>query len=794
MSPKDESLNLKEIAQTMVRNWKFFVVSTAISITAAWLINKFTPPTYTSGGRFLIREVNQPSIQFENNSDVDKTIIKGQKLANEKILIKSRPMAMAALDQLAFDVEYFREEFFYNPELYNDAPLKVEVDWEHPQLTQGDIRITWTSDSTYELELADKSYGFFQPKDGYSEEGAAPQLKPAKFAFNQWIEMPQLRFRVNLLQASKPGKLLIRLRDRQSLLNEYTGDKLLVESEGALASIVLLSLECSNPFKGRDYINALMQSLLERELKEKNSFFVHTINFIDGQISDVADSLNYTETNLETFRTQNRTYDITAEGNTIFEKLNELEKSLSEERFRNNYFKSILQAADQNNSSNLAVPSGLGINDNNLDLLISELMKLQSQKAQLLTSQTELSPIVTEVNQKIANLKQNIKELVSVLNRKTELTINDLIYRISRIDQQFGRLPGTEKDLISLKRKNTINENLYTFLMQKRAEAGLMLAANKPSNQVVESATLVSLPLVLTDYLRLFFGLIIGILIPILVLTGKEVFNYTVNSVKEAEQWLSVPILGKLGPNKQRTDLIAFSSPKSVLAESFRMLRNNINFTFQKDKKIIITVTSSVGDEGKSFVASNLAATFAYGKRNTLLISCDMYKWFKPENLTVGNAVGLSNYLSDENISIDSIVQPSGAEMLSVIAPGPVPPNPSELLLSARFEELLLKAKERFEVVILDTSPAGLTNETVYLTKLDDITLFVIRMNYTRKEFVSQINHLKNSDTPKIYAVLNDIGSKELPIYKYGFNYHDGNDAAKGSRKARLIGLFRRSS
>jgi capsular exopolysaccharide synthesis family protein len=752
-----------------IKNWRYFVVSLMVCISVAYLINKMTPPAYSTSGKIFIQENGERSIVFEDEIEPYKNLTKGQKIANDIIVLKSKPLAANALNRLSFDVEYYEDGFFFDKELYPADMLSTEIDWQVPQLTNGFFKIKWENDSLFKLDYLDDVYSIFDPKWGLSVPFSNFKTKAGVYRFGQWVELPVGRFKIDLIGRSNSGELLMRFRDLNDLITEYTGEKLEIETEDKLASIVTIKIESQNAFKSTDYINTLMDVFLEKELKEKNSLAIHTINFIDNQISGISDSLQFTQSTLQNFRTSNKTYDIISEGSTIFEKMTELEKYLSEEKLRIRYFKNFLENFNTVEVTELSSPSGIGIDDPTFNRLISELIQLNAQRTQLLTSQTEGSPFVIEVNKKILVSKASINDAVKGLIRKSNLTINDLQRRISENSFQFEKLPGTERDLLNIKRKNSINENLYSFLMQKRAQAAIILASNKPNNQIIERSSINLVPLSFKPLLIYLLSIFAGVIIPIIFISFLVFFDDAIRYANEVERILSIPILGRIGKSgKNNQELAGYTQPNNILSEGFRALRTNIYFTFPKDKKIVITVTSCVANEGKSFTASNLAAVFSKGCSKTLLINSDLRKRYNSNYFNLSNEIGLSSYLIDPRINIADILKSSNYPFLDIITPGPMPPNPAELLMSERLSSLIAEAKEIYDVIIMDSSPIVITNETRYLTTLDDITLVVVRVGYSRKEFLRHINDLSLKEgIQKLYVMLNDIPSNQMIDLKY---------------------------
>lgn len=778
-----DDFNVKEVFMKYLKHWPLITGCIVAALGLAYLANQFTPPRYLIESKFLIKEEESILNIFDAGELTTNGVLpKGQKVANETILMKSRAIASQALQQLNFDVEYYQKGTFIYTELYNKIPIKLEADWNHMQYTNGLIKVTWSNNRTFQLDYIDDQYTQIIPGEEKSFTVGKPELSKKTFAFNEWVELPFTRFRIQSVTRENQGTLYVNLRDRESLLKQYTGDNFQVASADKLSSIISLALETTQPQKGRDYLNALMRVFLDRELEEKNSIARNTINFIDTQLLGISDSLSESQIRLQNFRSQNRTNDLSLETNTIYEELARLEQERAEEIFKKNYYESLQAYMVREEYTDLVVPSGIGIDDPVLNKLISDLLSLQADKSRLLASQTESSPMVQEVNRKIKSQNASIKEVLSNVLRNADLVITDLQKRISKIEAQFGKLPQTEQQLVNIKRSYSLNENIYTFLIQRRAEAAILLASNKPSNKISEPPVLTFEPMKLKPLLNYFLALMLGFLLPVGGIFIHDLFSVKIKDVKEIEQRLKVPFLGSIGQNKHESPLVVFDQPRSSITESFRALRTNVNFLFPKDKPVTIMVTSSVAGEGKTFCAANLASVYSIGNKKTILVECDLHKAFKFKDLKVDNAHGLSTYLSEQNNDLSAIIQSTENDNFDVLAPGPIPPNPAELLISDRFERMLTELKQTYDVIILDTSPLGITNETLYLTRIADITIYVLRQHLSEKTYIDDINELRlKKGIKNIYVILNDVHEKYLRYRGYGYGYYAEDTKSKSS-------------
>ncbi len=772
--PEKGGFNPKEFILKYIRYWPYILLSVTLALAAAYLKNQYTTPTYKVESKFLIKE------EDINSGILDLTGLgrrgtggQSQRLANQSLILKSKPLAEEVLSHLDFDIEYYREGPFIHSEIYNNLPIKVVLDWEHNQLTGGLIKVSWHDDQSYTVELVDDKYQLAIPGSERKEQIDAPSINTNRFAFGDWTETDFIKMKIDLTSEASNGEIILRFRDQKSLVSQYSGEDLQVWPLDATSSILGLSLITTQPEKGQLYLNTLMEVFLDIELREKTRIASNTVEFIDSQISGVVDSLNYTGADLRNYRAQNRTYNIGTEGNTIFSQLSELERTISQEKYKKEYYTKLQDYLVREDFNEIVMPSGLGIDDPILNTLIENLIVLQAEKSRHLATQTGASPTVREVNRKINDLNVSIKEVLKNVQENSNYVISDLESQMARIESQFSRLPTTEQNLLRFQRKYDLNESIYTFLLQRRAESAITMASNTASNKIVEYAGLNDQPLQLKYMTNYVLALVFGFSLPVFFIALAQFFNNKVTDLKDAEKDLKVPVLTQIGRNRLKSKLVVLKEPRSAVTEAFRSLRTNIYFITPKDKQATIAVTSNISGEGKSFCALNLASAYSLNGKRTVLIDCDLHKHNDWTAFKIDEKLGLSSFLSDQIDDLPSIIQSSSYPNLDIITAGKVPPNPGELLLNGRMEELITILRSKYDTIILDTPPIGLVSESLGLIHLSDLTILVVRHGYSRKSFIDDINNLKYKKGIKnIYAVFNDVADKDLSNGGYGYGYY----------------------
>ncbi|MEB2777513.1 polysaccharide biosynthesis tyrosine autokinase [Algoriphagus sp. D3-2-R+10] len=768
----ENSFDLKILLPKLIKIWPYYLLSLILFLGLSFYYTKTTSPTYRVSGKFFIKDKENSISLFDKSSVLED---QGIGITNESIILKSSPIADSTLNLLKFDVEYYNQGSFLLEELYKNKPFLVEVDWKSPQLINSLIKIEWKSPTSYSLIFDAERYTQFIP-DGPTS--IIDQINTQIFNFGEWIETPNFKLKISNTSNEEIGNFNFLLRDKNFLVSKFSGS-LNVDIVDKNSSILDLSLIVPNQEKGEAYLNALMQTYLDLELQEKNEISNRTINFIDNQVSGVSDSLTFFENQLQNFRSNNKIYNLSNESNTVFSQLTAIETQLANENLKRRYYQTLKDYLVRENYNEIMVPSGLGIEDPYLNGLIENLLSIQVDRSRLMATQTELSPAVREANKKLSDLNRSIREILENVDLNNSMTIKDLERRKEEIEASFRSLPAAEQNLIRIQRQATLNESIYNFLSEKRAEAAITKASNRPNNKIVEYAKSSGGQINPKPVLNYLVALFLGFMTPIGFVLIRELFRSKIEDIGYLERKLKLPVISTIPKGKTDDNLVVFNFSKAGISESFRSLRANIRFMMPAERQITIMLTSTISGEGKTFCALNLASVYSLTGKKTILIGCDMRKPKIFQDFDIPNNSGLSTLLSGQDTNWKDVVVSTKFDNLDILVSGPIPPNPSELLLTPQFELLLKELKETYDIIILDTPPIGLVSETIDLLNFVDLTLFVFRQNYSHRTFIEALNSLKYGKGLKnVYALFNSVDTTKVNYgygytYGYGYGYYD---------------------
>ncbi|MFN4000206.1 GumC family protein [Algoriphagus sp.] len=764
---EEKALEIRYVIAKYIRYWPWYVLFTVLFITGTFLFHRYTVDQFQVTGSLVIKNSSTPESRILDRSNIFNA---GVNLENDILRLRSKNMARIAMDKLHFDVEYFAKTNIKDIELYDRSPVRIDVDWNHLQVTDTPVELEILSETNYRLFPAEKGLLDFNAAQAAGDESVFNKT----YTFGQEIETARSKFTVFLVNPSRIGEVIIFRLINPAVLEENLARSVQVVMENEYSSVLRLSTTTTVVEKGRDYINALMQSYIEYDLNEKNKIQENTIDFIESQLGFLEDSLKAKERELQRFKVDNKLLDVSAEFSSILAKMNSLDERNAELEFQIQYFEEIRQYMERKSKdfSDVVAPSVIGVPDPLLNGLIQTLVTLSQDRRKLLATVNENHPEVNKIDVQIEKIQDALFENVVNLIANTNKQKKSIQAEIRVYDAEFARLPESESKYSSIFREFKLRESLYTYLLEKRAEAGIARAANVSDNAILDLAkkgTLV-FPKKTQNY---GLALALGLLLPFGFIVVRDMFDDSIKDQRDLKKHFMIPQLGIVGYSTKGTNKVVLEHPKSAVAESFRSLRSAITYLASGKNTKKILVTSSVSGEGKTFTSLNLASAMALGSKKTVVVGADLRRPKLATYFDHSEKVGLSTYLIGK-ASAEAIIFPTQQENLFFVPSGVIPPNPAELLQTPRLIEFLSFLDERFDVIIFDTPPMGLVSETIDLMRLFDINLYVVRQNYTVKDHLVMINDLFNNKQVKnVYGVFNGILNSG---YHYeGYNYGYGN-------------------
>jgi tyrosine-protein kinase Etk/Wzc len=783
--------DLKVLLFKYLKYWPVILISVFIGLVISYFFNRYSTPIYRVESKVIVvddkpklgSDLFEASGLFNNKSNVD----------NEIEILKSYSLAEEALKELNFNVLYFTEGIIARRQLYGSVPIFIDVDWTHPQLVGGKFKLEIIDNNSFILSVEDEGFVVYNPNDPFNKSVLKnlPKFEGA-YKFGEVLQRDNFKFKIENFSGIVGEKIYFHFMDTQSLALQYQ-NQIMVTAINKQASILTLAIQSPVKKIGEDYLNKIMEMYLAKELKEKNKEAENTILFIQNQLSGITDSLTFFENRLEKYRSENRIFDLSQEGSKIFERLQDLEKEKSQTEMNLRVYETLENYLTNEQVDNIMAPSMVGAVDPLLNALVMNLTELQAEQIRLSANYSAETPALRQIASRIESTKRALRENVRSAIRNAEGILKDYDSRIRMIEREINSLPETERRLLGIQRQFTINENIYIYLLEKRAEAEISKASNMPKNQILDLAMSKSGPVSPKPQRNLMFGIMFGLIFPIGFITIRHFLNTKVEDPKDLEKQLNVPLIGVIGRNSSSDDLPVLNSPQSSVTESFRGLRADMSYLASNKDKITILFTSSVSGEGKTFASVNMASVYSLMGKKTIIVGLDLRKPKIAKDFGLTNDVGISTCLSI-NKPWREVVKSSGFDNLDVILSGPIPPNPAELLLQDYFKVIMEEIKNEYEVVVLDCPPVGLVSETKELFQYADVNFFVFRQGYSeRADFAVLNNLLEKGGVKKVYAVFNDVQKESGYGYGYGYGYGEGYGYHEQQKKSWWRKLFKSS-
>jgi len=545
-------------------------------------------------------------------------------------------------------------------------------------------------------------------------------------------------------------------------------------SQEMKSNILAISFSDTVPQRAQDFSNALAEAYIQQSVERKTREAKQKLNFIDNQMKEITGNLRNSAIKLEDFKKSSNTVSLSAKAENILAQMSSAETQLTQVTMQEEMLEILYNVVKKGKNLETLSFAGLELDGTGLSKLIIELQESMLKRKLLREDYTNMHPTVRKLSKKITQIKQLLTSLITNLRTNIKDKKHLIEDSLAKKQVMLNKLPADERRYGQLERKFVVNEKIYSYLLEKRSETAMIEAATVSKNRIIDSALLPETPIKPKRKLIVLVGLILGLIVGFTLAFLRAFLDDSITGEEDIHKKTKVPILGMIPHVKGLSDDIkVFESPKSAIAEAFRNLRTNLQFMGNERSHNVIAVTSTVGSEGKTTSSVNLAAILSMSGKKTIILNLDMRKptLHKKFNLPIGQ--GLSSLLS-ERTTLSEVIQKTKYENLDVITSGPVPPNPSELIQGVLMVKILEKLKEVYDVIILDTPPVGLVTDARVLMDYADMSVYIFRANYSKKEYLQHLQRISQHKTlPNLGIVLNDIKSSQKGYGGYGYGYYE---------------------
>ncbi len=748
-SDKDGA-NFKEVFAIIFKYKYSILFITALITFLAFAYAYYKPNIYRAVTTLEITANNA-----NNNDILSAAVSKGaQNNAMETEIIKSRFITNQVLNKVDFAKRYFAINKFYKKiELYKKSPFDIKVKKGYGIL----FKISPISDEKCLLTV-DKN----NKKWSYSQE----------VKYGEWIKNNHFEIKIDKIKKPLYKKYLF-----VDVFSKYLADdvrsRLKVSFVSSNAGVMVVSFEDNIPSRAQKYVNEVAKVYLKQSIEYKTKEATKKLNFINKQLAFIKKNLQSSAKSLEDFKRNTNSINLSAKANMTIERSAKLETQLEDLLLKKQVVATLYkQVKNGIGLENISIV-GIGEDTNSLMGMVKQLQNAIIQKRMLLQDFTPAYPEVVKVNSKIRELKKSI--IFSIRNILKMLVEKEKLIRksIAQEKKLILKLPQNERILTNLKRKYLVNEKIYSYLLEKRSEVEIIKASTISQNRIIDKALLPRYPIKPKRKFIIAIGFVLGLFLGLVLAFVRSFLNSKIESKEDVEKETKVPIISLL-PHiyKDSEGFVVFKDSQSALAESYRAFRKKIQSAANKKSGYAVGITSTISKEGISTVSVNLASIISLSGKRVIIVDTNMRKPKLHKKFNLPNSKGLSTFLMNKD-SLFEVIQKGGFKNIDVITSGICPSNPNELLESEKFKELIDNLRKMYDVIIFDTPPIGLVTDADTVLNLSDVSLYIVREKYSKKEFLELVNSLKNEGLDNLYIVYNDAKAVKKG---YGYNYSNGQD------------------
>lgn len=776
------SFDFATIYTALILNWKWFVLSLIICMGAAHIYLRYATPIYQSAAKLLIKDDEGSGSSFKgSNSIMSATnlgiISNSNGIDNEMEILKSRTLAQQTVYDLKLYVNYRHEGKLKDHVLYGDQEVNIDMDLEHLKKLNAPMNLKITREGrNYHV-----TGSYYVPIDNNSFKPEAVNIDKTFSALPATIGT-----RVGVVRFTQNGNYM--LRDGESLkatmiapeiaAGKYVGNLNVTESSKT-TTIVDLVLNDEIPQRAIDYLKQLAIVYNRQANEDKNEIAVRTEQFINQRLEKINAELGSTEGQLENYKKRNNMVELKTNATQAVANADQYAQKLSEANTQVALLDELTKYMNEPSNRHQPIPSNVGLSDASATSLINEYNKIALQRNQLLHSASENSPTVTPLTAQLDDLNSSIKRAMTQARAGLKIQRNSIAAQAGKYEGQINNTPEQERMLTQIGRQQEVKSGLYLMLLQKREENSISLAATADKGKLIDTPVFTG-KVTPKNSIIMLIALILGLAIPAGILFLLEFFRYKIEGHNDVEKLTNLPIIADVAIASERAktkaDIVVHENKNNLMEEIFRSLRTNLQFLLKQHDKVIM-FTSTTSGEGKTFIASNVAISFALLGKKVVLVGLDVRKPRLAELFEIDDHHhGITNLLVKDEVNWSDVKEqiiPSGInDKLDILMAGPVPPNPGELVTRESLEQTMEQLKEHYDYILIDTAPVGLVTDTLALGRISNATVYVCRADFTQKASFGLINSLSmEKKLPNMSIVLNGV---DLSKKKYGYYYGYG--------------------
>lgn len=755
---EEQIVDFSAFVRKYKRYWWLFLLSLLACMTLAFAYLKYAKRVYNVKAVVLVAQEDNGSGAGTNLLKSMKLMGQGSKVDDEMIVFSSQELCTQVVKQLGINRSYLEDKGWYKPQKdhYNSSPIEV-IAPEEMFDTLSTVKFKIDVDKAGKADIKVNSG---KDKLANVQDVALPTTLKTTYG----------TFAIKATDKFKPGKpchITARLVGNQ-IMGERLNKRIKVKLATKKSNGINLNIAETNKSRGKDILNKLIDLYNERGQHEKDEQAINTAKFIDERLSLIYKGLTSSEADIESYKRAHKIVDPELQIKSAVAKQEVTDRAIIKLETDKQLLGMVRDFVSNPANKHSYIP--FEVDSSAASGSIRAYNNLLTKRQELAQSAKGDNIALKQIDEQIETMHANVLHGLNSSIKGVDLQLNKVRGQANQTTGDLSQVPTQERESRELYRQQGIQNALYTFLLEKREENALVLAATTPKGKIVDHAYAETTPISPNKMIALAMALLAGLMLPLLLVYLKDLFTTKFSNQEELEEISQVPFIGHIHHNRHNTQLVVKDGKSSAIVELFRYVRNNLQFLLNKEEDKVILVTSSVSGEGKSFISTNIASSFALLGKHVALVGMDIRSPKLATMLNLNEMPGVTSYLSRSDVTLEQVAQPcKEVKGLDVFVGGAIPPNPSELLLGDRVKDFFHDLREQYDVIIVDSAPVAQVSDSFALDKYSNATVYVTRANYTRRNLIKFMNRIAaNKQLKNMCVVLNDTKPSNDNTYGYG--------------------------
>lgn len=757
---QEDEINFREVLEKYSYHWKWFLLGVMITLAAAFVYLRYATYQYEVSSTILIVDKeNGGGLTSELSAFEDLGLFAGSKtsLDTEMSVLKSRTLMERVIKELGFHVSYYSKDRIGINEIYQEeAPFNINLFVNDSIFYRLDTTFSITARSASRFVLAD---------------GNGDWVKECVFGETIKCKFGDLVATPTTINNVKIGReIIVKIRPLEAVAINYK-NRILIAPESKKSNLLILTLQDPVKIKAQAILDNLVSHYNKDAIEDKSQIAENTETFINNRIDDISVELTNLDLGVETYKVENRLTDMASEAGIVLQSNAQLSNQIVDLTSQIKLIDYVINYMKTN--KNDLIPANLGVLNETTSQNTLNYNRLLLERNRLLTGANEKNPIVINLNDQIVRLRESIDQSLRNSRSSLSISLNETRIQERGLASKMYSAPKKEREIKDIQRQQQIIETLYLYLLQKREENSISRAVTVPNAKVIDKAYGSNIPVSPNKMIMYIVAFFLGLFVPFLIISVRMQLDNKIHTREDVETMVKVPILGDIPTTKSNKKLIITEQDNSTVAESFRLLRTNVKFLLpgNANEAKTIFITSTIGGEGKTFIAINLASALALLNKKVLLIGADIRKPKIATYLNTKQEKGLAHFLIDNSLKVTDVIVHHDKTNLDILETSNIPPNPSELLSNGRFDEVIAYGRANYDFVVVDTAPVNVVTDTLLMGHHADLFVYVIRANFLDKRLLTipKMMH-ENKRLPYMALLINDTNF-EKKGYGYGYGY-----------------------